>query len=56
MVISDLPSREPPPPATGRALAAGKVLPPAKSLEDMQSVVTNSTVDGILAAFFAILV
>jgi carbon starvation protein len=38
------------------ALAAGKVLPPAKSLEDMQSVVTNSTVDGILAAFFAILV
>jgi carbon starvation protein len=38
------------------ALDAGKVLPPAKSLEDMQSVVTNSTVDGILAAFFAILV
>jgi carbon starvation protein len=38
------------------ALDAGKVLPPAKSLEDMQSVVTNSTVDGVLAAFFAILV
>jgi len=38
------------------ALAAGEVLPPAKSLEDMQTVVTNSTVDGILAAFFAILV
>jgi carbon starvation protein len=38
------------------ALDAGRVLPPAKNLEDMQSVVTNSTVDGILAAFFAILV
>jgi carbon starvation protein len=38
------------------ALEAGKVLPPAKSLEDMQTVVTNSTVDGVLAAFFAILV
>jgi carbon starvation protein len=38
------------------ALAAGDVLPPAKNLEDMQTVVTNSTVDGILAAFFAILV
>jgi carbon starvation protein len=38
------------------ALAAGKVLPPAKSLDDMQAVVTNSTVDGVLAAFFAILV
>jgi carbon starvation protein len=38
------------------ALEAGKVLLPAKSLEDMQTVVTNSTVDGVLAAFFAILV
>jgi carbon starvation protein len=38
------------------ALADGKVLAPAKSLEDMRSVVTNSTVDGILAAFFGILV
>jgi carbon starvation protein len=38
------------------ALAAGNVLPPAKSLDDMQTVVTNSTVDGVLAAFFAILV
>jgi carbon starvation protein len=38
------------------ALADGRVLPPAKTLEDMHSVVTNSTVDGILAAFFAILV
>jgi carbon starvation protein len=38
------------------ALDAGTVLPPAKSVDDMQAVVTNSTVDGILAAFFAILV
>jgi carbon starvation protein len=38
------------------ALDAGRVLPPAKNLDDMQSVVTNSTVDGVLAAFFAILV
>jgi carbon starvation protein len=35
---------------------AGKVLPPAKSMDDMHAVVTNSTVDGILAAFFAILI
>jgi carbon starvation protein len=38
------------------ALDAGKVLPPAKSLDDMQQIVTNSTVDGILAAFFALLI
>jgi carbon starvation protein len=38
------------------ALAQGKVLAPAKSLDDMHSVVTNSTVDGILAAFFGLLV
>jgi carbon starvation protein len=38
------------------ALDQGKVLAPAKSLDDMQAVVTNSTVDGILAAFFAILI
>ena len=38
------------------ALDGGKVLPPAKSLDDMHAVVTNSTVDGILAAFFAILI
>jgi len=38
------------------ALAGGRVLPPAKTLEDMRSVVTNSTVDGILAAFFGLLV
>ncbi len=38
------------------ALDAGKVLPPAKSLDQMREVVTNSTVDGVLAAFFAILI
>ena len=38
------------------ALDQGEVLAPAKSLDDMQKVVTNSTVDGILAAFFAILI
>ena len=38
------------------ALDAGEVLPPATSLDDMQQVVTNTTIDGILAAFFAILV
>jgi carbon starvation protein len=38
------------------ALADGRVLPPAKNLEDMQQVVTNATVDGILAAIFALLV
>jgi carbon starvation protein len=38
------------------ALDGGRVLAPAKNLDDMQKVVTNSTVDGILAAFFAILI
>jgi carbon starvation protein len=38
------------------ALDKGDVLPPAKSLDDMQAVVTNSTVDGILAALFAVLI
>jgi carbon starvation protein len=38
------------------ALDDGKVLAPAKNLDDMQSVVTNSTVDGVLAALFAVLV
>ena len=38
------------------AIAEGKVLPPAKTMDDMHSVVTNSTVDGILAALFAILI
>jgi carbon starvation protein len=38
------------------ALDNGEVLPPAQNLDDMQSVVTNSTVDGILAALFAVLI
>jgi carbon starvation protein len=38
------------------ALDDGKVLPPAKNLDDMQQVVTNSTVDGVLAALFAVLI
>jgi len=38
------------------ALAQDKVLAPAKSVDDMHSVVTNSTVDGVLAAFFGLLV
>ncbi|TYK43965.1 carbon starvation protein A [Actinomadura decatromicini] len=38
------------------AIDAGKVLPPAKNLDDMHTIVLNSTVDGVLAALFAILV
>jgi carbon starvation protein len=38
------------------ALDAGEVLAPAKDLGDMHAVVTNSTVDGVLAAFFGLLV
>ena len=38
------------------AIAAGKVTAPAKNMDDMHAVVTNSTVDGVLAAFFAILI
>jgi len=38
------------------ALERGEVLAPAKDLGQMQTVVTNSTVDGALAAFFALLV
>jgi carbon starvation protein len=38
------------------ALDAGEVLPPATSPEAMQKIVTNSTVDGILAALFAVLI
>jgi carbon starvation protein len=38
------------------ALDQGKVLPPAKSAGDMHAVVTNSTVDGVLAALFAVLI
>jgi carbon starvation protein len=38
------------------ALDQGEVLPPAKSLDDMQAIVTNSTVDGVLAALFAVMI
>ncbi|MFF8875385.1 carbon starvation CstA family protein [Streptomyces massasporeus] len=38
------------------AIDAGQVLPPAKSLDDMHTVVTNSTVDGVLIALFLLLV
>jgi carbon starvation protein len=38
------------------AIDANKVLPPAKSMGDMHTIVTNSTVDGILAAFFAVMI
>ncbi|GAA1188527.1 carbon starvation CstA family protein [Pseudonocardia alaniniphila] len=38
------------------ALDQGQVLAPAKSIADMQAVVVNSTVDGILSALFAILI
>ncbi|WP_307805036.1 carbon starvation CstA family protein [Streptomyces sp. VRA16 Mangrove soil] len=38
------------------AIDAGKVLPPAKSMDDMHTVVTNSTVDGVLSAVLAVLV
>ncbi|MFJ2439109.1 MULTISPECIES: carbon starvation CstA family protein [unclassified Streptomyces] len=34
----------------------GEVLPPAKTMDDMQTVVTNSTVDGVLTALFAVLI
>ncbi|MET7717481.1 carbon starvation CstA family protein [Streptomyces sp. NPDC005407] len=35
---------------------AGTVLPPAKTMNDMHTVVTNSTVDGVLIALFLLLV
>ena len=35
---------------TRRASTPGKVLPPAKTMDDMHTVVTNSTVDGVLSA------
>jgi carbon starvation protein len=37
------------------ALDQGKLIKPAKTLDQMQQIVTNSTVDGFLAAFFAVL-
>jgi carbon starvation protein len=38
------------------AIDAGTVLPPAKNMDQMHAVVTNSTVDGVLSALFAILI
>ncbi|NUT97531.1 MAG: carbon starvation protein A [Saccharothrix sp.] len=38
------------------ALESGQVLAPAKNADQMQSIITNSTVDGVLAAVFALLV
>jgi carbon starvation protein len=38
------------------ALDNGEVLGPAKNLDEMQTIVTNSTVDGVLSALFAILI
>ncbi|MFC5212411.1 carbon starvation CstA family protein [Streptomyces coerulescens] len=38
------------------AIDRGEVLPPAKSMDDMHTVVTNSTVDGVLTAALAILI
>jgi len=38
------------------AIADGKVLAPAKNMDEMHTVVTNSTVDGILAALFAAMI
>ena len=38
------------------AIDDGKVLPPAKNMDDMHTVVTNSTVDGVLTAVLALLV
>ncbi|WP_405612556.1 carbon starvation protein A [Streptomyces sp. NBC_01511] len=34
----------------------GEVIPPAKTMDDMHTVVTNSTVDGVLSALFAFLI
>ncbi|MFC9430693.1 carbon starvation CstA family protein [Streptomyces sp. NPDC056987] len=38
------------------AIDRGEVLAPAKSMDDMHTVVTNSTVDGVLSALFAVLI
>ena len=39
-----------------QALDAGKVIPPAKSLDGVAQIVTNSTVDGVLSILFAVLI
>ncbi|MFC8346669.1 carbon starvation CstA family protein [Streptomyces sp. NPDC057280] len=38
------------------AIDRGEVLPPAKNMDDMHTVVTNSTVDGVLTAVLALLI
>ncbi|WP_405588794.1 carbon starvation CstA family protein [Streptomyces sp. NBC_01092] len=38
------------------AIDRGEVLPPAKTMDDMHTVVTNSTVDGVLTAALALLI
>jgi carbon starvation protein len=38
------------------AIDAGKVLPPAKNMDDMHTVVLNSTVDGVVSAVLAVLI
>ncbi|MER5766504.1 carbon starvation CstA family protein [Streptomyces sp. NPDC001985] len=38
------------------AIDAGTVLPPAKNMDDMHTIVTNSTVDGVLIIVFVVLV
>ncbi|MDX6554849.1 MAG: carbon starvation protein [Miltoncostaeaceae bacterium] len=38
------------------AIDAGQVLAPAKTMDDMHQVVLNSTVDGVLAVVFAVLI
>jgi carbon starvation protein len=38
------------------ALEQGQVLAPARDLDQMREVVTNSTVDGVLAALFAVMI
>ncbi|MDD9378798.1 carbon starvation CstA family protein [Streptomyces sp. ZAF1911] len=37
-------------------IEAGKVLKPAKTMDEMHTVVTNATVDGVLSVFFALLI
>jgi carbon starvation protein len=39
-----------------QAIDRGEVLAPAQNMDDMRTIVTNSTVDGILAALFAVLI
>jgi carbon starvation protein len=38
------------------ALEQGKVLSPAKNIDDMHKVIVNSTVDGVLSILFAVLI